>query len=133
MPAQRPRPLHRLITLATGITTAACLALAGAAPAGAAELDGYSEGGEFIIYGGPNTTSEVFDLYLSRNDLGKLSWPRYGGPVNDQNESYWNRDGLTWHVYTDSYRNGQHGWISPGVSSNATGSFWHRVSSAYYN
>ncbi|MFI5531061.1 peptidase inhibitor family I36 protein [Kitasatospora sp. NPDC051853] len=133
MPAQRPRLLHRLTTFATGLTAAACLVLAGAGPAGAAELDGVSEPGEFAIYGGPNTTYEVLDLYLSRGDFTQLSWPRYGGAVNDQNESYWNRDSYTWHVYSDIYRGGRHGWINAGVASNATSTFWHQISSAYYN
>lgn len=132
MPATRPRLLLRLTTLLIGLTSLLGLALTGAGSATAGELDGTSEPGEFAIYGGPNTTYEVLDLYLSRGDFNQLSWPRYGGAVNDQNESYWNRDNFTWHVYTDAWRGGQHGWINPGVTSNASSTYWHKVSSAYY-
>ncbi|MER5866612.1 peptidase inhibitor family I36 protein [Kitasatospora sp. NPDC002040] len=132
MPAKRPRLLHRLTTLLIGLTTLTGLALVGASASTAADRDGVSEPGEFAIYGGPNTTYEVLDLYLSQSDFNQISWPRYGGAVNDQDESYWNRDDFTWHVYTDAWRGGRHGWISPGVSGNASSSFWHQISSAYY-
>ncbi|TWE20871.1 peptidase inhibitor family I36 protein [Kitasatospora atroaurantiaca] len=132
MLATRHRLTFRLTTLLLSVLTACGLGLAGAATAGATELNGKSESGEFCVYGGPNTTYQILDLYLSRGDFSQLSWPLYGGSPNDRNESYWNLDSYTWHVYTDSNRGGRHGWIDPGVSSNASSTFWHQVSSAYY-
>ncbi|WP_354643447.1 peptidase inhibitor family I36 protein [Kitasatospora camelliae] len=126
------RLLSRTATALLPLAAACALALVAAVPAGAADLDGTTDNGEFSLYGGPDTTSEVLDMYWARGDLSQLQWPRWGGNPNDQNESYWNNDSLTWHVYTDAYRGGQHGWISPGVISNASSTFWHRISSAYY-
>lgn len=132
MLATRHRLPFRLTTLLLALLTASGLALAGAVGAAASELDGRSEPGEFSVYGGPNTTYEVLDLYWSHGDFTQLSWPIYGGSPNDRNESYWNQDSVTWHLYTDIYRGGRHGWIDPGVHSNASSAFWHQVSSAYY-
>ncbi|MEV4614706.1 peptidase inhibitor family I36 protein [Kitasatospora sp. NPDC049258] len=132
MLANRHRLPHRLISALIATAAAAVLGLTGAATAGAAELNGYTDNGEFSLYSGPGTTAMVLDLYVSKDNLGYLSWPVYGGNPNDRNESYWNNDSFTWHVYTDPNRGGRHGWINPGVISDASSNFRHQVSSAYY-
>ena len=136
MPSLRARTGSRpsaLLSVLLSLVAAVGLSLAGTGTAQAAtDRNGTCETGEFCVYAGKGQTYEKLDMYWERSDFSVLSWPIYGGSPNDKNQSYWNLDNLTWHVYTDANRGGQHGWIGAGVASDASSDFYRKVSSAYY-
>ncbi|MFG2818087.1 peptidase inhibitor family I36 protein [Kitasatospora sp. NPDC048365] len=124
--------IRRSVAVGVAVAALGAGALATAGTASAAGKDGSLTPGELGLYFLQNQSSYVFDLYVSDADFSNDTFPGTSISANDNAESYWNRDTLTWDVYTDANRGGVHGWIDAGVSSNASTNFKNKVSSAYY-
>jgi hypothetical protein len=132
--------MHNIMTrrvrrvVATGAALAALVGtgLATAGSASAAGKNGVVESGEFGLYYSPNRGLPVFDLFVSDTDFSNDYFPGTTTRANDNTASYWNRDTLTWYVYTDANAGGNEGWLDPGYIGNASTTFRNRISSAYF-
>ncbi|MEV7445976.1 hypothetical protein AB0O22_33365 [Streptomyces sp. NPDC091204] len=125
--------------LTTGGVAAAsvCAILLGTAgQAAAMGKDGYLEVDEFGLFYYQNQSGCVFDLYgedLNFNDNYFKSGCTGGGAlVNDNTESYKNRDVYAWKVATDANIDGNVGEIPSNYSGNASATFKNKISSATF-
>ncbi|MGW0394598.1 hypothetical protein ACWDYJ_27665 [Streptomyces sp. NPDC003042] len=126
-------------TLATGCVTAvsvSAILLGAAGPSAAYGKDGNLEVNEFGLFYNQYQSGCVFDLYgedLNFNDNYFTSGCAGGtSRVNDNTESYKNRDVYAWKVATDANLDGNVGEIPSGYSGNASDAFKNKISSATY-
>ncbi|WP_329197372.1 MULTISPECIES: hypothetical protein [unclassified Streptomyces] len=125
--------------LATGciaaVSTAAIL-LAAAGPSAAYGKDGILEVDEFGLFYNQYQSGCVFDLYgedLNFNDNYFKSGCTGGTSlVNDNTESYKNRDVYAWKVATDANMDGNVGEIPSNYQGNASSTFKNTISSSTY-
>ncbi|MFF4005860.1 hypothetical protein [Streptomyces sp. NPDC001717] len=126
-------------TLATSCVTAVsvgAILLGAAGPSAAYGKDGSLEVDEFGLFYSQNQSGCVFDLYGEdlnfNNDYFKTGCAGGTSLVNDNTESYRNRDVYAWKVATDANLDGNVGEIPSGYSGNASTNFKNKISSATY-
>ncbi|MFD7863959.1 peptidase inhibitor family I36 protein [Streptomyces sp. NPDC057682] len=127
------------LTLAAAALTGAGVFTASNAFAVYAPKDGYLDAEEFGLYYSPNQQGCVFDLYSYDSDFSDDYFKPFvgscngqGQSVNDNTASYYNRDTLTWWVYTDANAGGGEGSLPPGHIGNASTAFRNKISSAFH-
>lgn len=114
------------------------LLLVAAAPAAAADRDGYLESSEFGLYYNSYQGGCVFDMMLSDwnffNNLfvGPEGCAGRNRVTNDDTASYWNRDTYTWKVATEVNLTGLIGSLPPGYVGNASVNFKNKITSATF-
>ncbi|MFF0481254.1 hypothetical protein [Streptomyces sp. NPDC004435] len=120
---------------ALGALTAGTLVTA--APASAANKDGSMDSDEFALFfqsANPSSwTDFAYDESLLSNDRFITPGPGKDQVVDNNAESYFNFDNVTWYVYTGAEAKGTEGWIPAKVSGNFSGNFVNQVSSIYDN
>ncbi|MFG2984092.1 hypothetical protein ACGFYQ_23025 [Streptomyces sp. NPDC048258] len=130
--------LRGLRLAAAPAAIAAALLVATAAPASASVHDGYLEQYEMGLYYLVDRGGCVFDY---NNDDDTFTDNKFYGPagchgrtdwVNDNTESYWNRDVFGWNVYTDWNYGGIKGSIPIGHIGNASSNFKNKISSSRF-
>lgn len=136
------KSLRGLRLVAAPAAIAAALLVATAAPASAGVHDGYLEQQEMGLYylagsgKGSGANSCIFDY---NNDDDDFTDNRFYGPagchgrtdwVNDNTESYWNRDIYGWRVWTDWHYSGIRGSIPIGHVGDASSTFKNKISSS---
>ncbi|MDG5801306.1 peptidase inhibitor family I36 protein [Streptomyces ossamyceticus] len=128
--------VRRAVVMGMSLIALGCGGLATAGTASAVGGNGYLESGEFGEYYNSNQGGCVWDLVTEDSQFNN-NW--FVGPsgcagrnvtVNDNTASYWNRQGVTWDVYTDANYGGVHGWIPAGNQGNYSSNFKNEVSSA---
>ncbi|MEU9301662.1 hypothetical protein [Streptomyces sp. NPDC048269] len=126
-------------TLASGCVTAvsvSALLLAAAGPSAAMGKDGILQTDEFGLFYNQYQSGCVFDLYGEdlnfNNDYFKSGCTGGTSLVNDNTESYWNRDVYAWKVGTDANLDGNVGELPSGYSGNASLTFKNKISSATF-
>lgn len=109
---------------------------AGSGSASAAERDGWLTDGEFGLFCYPNQTDSVFDMTSSDNnfynDLFKGTKSCANQVVDNYTESYSNRDGYNWKVYTGTGGQGYMTTYNAGTRGNTNSTFTNTISSAYF-
>ncbi|MFE2555127.1 hypothetical protein ACFXGT_03695 [Streptomyces sp. NPDC059352] len=129
--------LRRTLSTAVALGALGAGALATAAPASAANKDGYLDYHEFsLTYYASQTgswTDFLYDEALLSNDTFITPGDGQGKIVDNNAESYFNRDNVTWYVYTNSYAGGIEGWIPAEHLGNFSTNFKNQVSSIYDN
>ncbi|MER7732515.1 hypothetical protein ABTX80_16690 [Streptomyces erythrochromogenes] len=110
--------------------------LSAAGPAAALGKNGSLEVHEFGLFYNQNQSGCVFDLYGEdlnfNNDYFKSGCTGGTSNVNDNTESYRNRDVYAWKVATDANIDGNVGEIPSGYSGNASTNFKNKISSATF-
>ncbi|MCJ0868504.1 hypothetical protein [Streptomyces sp. AP-93] len=110
--------------------------LAAAGSASAAGGNGVMESGEFGEYYNSDRAGCVWDLITADANFGD-NWfvgsgcAGLGQDIDNNTASYWNRQTVTWDVYTGTSRGGVKGWIPGGAYGNYSATFKNQVSSAY--
>ncbi|MEU6866106.1 hypothetical protein ABZ924_23090 [Streptomyces sp. NPDC046876] len=127
----------RRITVGCAAVLSACATvLAVAGPSAAYGKDGNLEVNEFGLFWTTYQSGCVFDLYgedLNFSDnYFKSGCSGAGQNVNDNTESYWNRDVYAWKVGTDAGLDGNVGEIPSNYKGNASSTFKNEISSATY-
>ncbi|MFG2994048.1 hypothetical protein ACGFZK_32940 [Streptomyces sp. NPDC048257] len=125
-----------LTTGGVAAVSVAAILLGAAGPAAAYGKDGNLEVDEFGLFYNQYQAGCVFDLYgedLNFNDNYFKSGCTGGTSlVNDNTESYKNRDVYAWKVATDANIDGNVGEIPSGYSGNASTNFKNKISSATF-
>jgi hypothetical protein len=130
--------LRRLASASAAAAVLGAVVLAAASPAAAYAKNGYLEADEFGLYYESGAIGCVFDLsgadvnFTDDTFRGPSGCVGYGRTVNDNTESYRNRDAVTWEVWTDTYYDGSLGYIPRGYSGDASSTFKNRISSSVY-
>ncbi|MEV7416862.1 peptidase inhibitor family I36 protein [Streptomyces sp. NPDC089919] len=130
--------LRRLASVSLTAAALGAALLTTAAPATAYAKDGYLEADEFGLFYSIGNTGCVFDLYGSDVNFtdntfkGPSGCAGYGRNVNDNTESYRNRDVVTWQVWTDKDYDGSLGFVPRGYSGDASTTFRNKISSSNY-
>ncbi|MEV7525020.1 peptidase inhibitor family I36 protein [Streptomyces sp. NPDC091371] len=128
--------LRGLRLAAAPAAIAVAMLVGAAAPASAWARDGYLEPEEMGLYYLVNRGGCVFDY---NNNEETLTDNQFNGPagcdgrtkgVNDNTESYWNRDNVGWYVYTDWKYGGIKGSIPSGYTGNASANYKNKISSS---
>ncbi|MEU3604918.1 hypothetical protein AB0E83_05595 [Streptomyces sp. NPDC035033] len=129
--------LRRVLGTTVALGTLAVGALVTAAPASAANKDGSLDYNEFALFyedGQHDSWTDFFyDEALLNNDRFLTAGIGSGQIVDNNAESYFNYDNVTWHVYTGSYANGVEGWIPRETLGDFSSNFTNQVSSIYDN
>ncbi|MFZ3472175.1 hypothetical protein ACODT3_15515 [Streptomyces sp. 4.24] len=129
-----------LLKLVAGAATATlsigAVLLGAAGPSAAAARDGNLEDQEFGLFYYAGRTGCVFDLVTNdvnfSDDTFRGGCSGSGASVNDNTESYRNRDVYAWKVGTDKDLGGNVGEIPSKYEGNASTTFKNRISSAKY-
>ena len=99
----------------------------------AVHKNGVCESGEFCLYYLANYGGPIFDLFFSDNDFSDDYFPTAPSiRVNDNTESFWNRDTYTWYACVSPNRGGPCGSATPGDYGNLSSTYKNRLSSAYW-
>ncbi|ARE75185.1 hypothetical protein ACFVZ8_17245 [Streptomyces sp. NPDC059558] len=125
-----------LTTGGVAAVSVAAILLGAAGPAAALGKNGNLEVDEFGLFYNQNQAGCVFDLYGEdlnfNNDYFKSGCTGGTSLVNDNTESYRNRDVYAWKVATDANIDGNVGEIPSGYSGNASTNFKNKISSATF-
>ncbi|KOU19548.1 MULTISPECIES: hypothetical protein [unclassified Streptomyces] len=125
-----------LTTGGIAAVSVAAILLGAAGPAAALGKNGNLEVDEFGLFYNQNQAGCVFDLYGEdlnfNNDYFKSGCTGGTSLVNDNTESYRNRDVYAWKVATDANIDGNVGEIPSGYSGNASTNFKNKISSATF-
>lgn len=127
--------LRRVAVTGVSLVALAGASLATAGSAFATGGNGVMESGEFGEYYNSDRAGCVWDLVTEDSNFDN-NWFVGSGcnglnqSVDNNTASFWNRQGVTWHVYTGSLYSGSHGWIPAGNYGNYSATFKNQVSSA---
>ncbi len=125
-----------LTTGGVAAVSVAAILLGAAGSAAALGRNGSLEVDEFGLFYNQNQAGCVFDLYGEdlnfNNDYFKSGCTGGTSLVNDNTESYRNRDVYAWKVATDANIDGNVGEIPSGYSGNASTNFKNKISSATF-
>ncbi|MFB6615930.1 hypothetical protein ACIGFK_39985 [Streptomyces sp. NPDC085524] len=130
------RAVGKLVSGCVAAVSAGAILLGSAGPSAAYGKNGNLEGDEFGLYYLTGQSGCVFDLYTTDTNFADDTFkPTCNGMykgVNDNTESYWNRDVYAWKVGTDKDLDGNVGEIPSRYAGNASATFRNRISSAAY-
>lgn len=130
------RAMGKLASGCVAAVSAAAVLLAGAGPAAAIGRDGNLDDQEFGLFYLTGRAGCVFDLYTTDSnfsgDTFKTGCNGMYKNVNDNTESYRNRDVYAWRVATDKDLDGNVGEIPSKYEGNASTNFKNKISSAAY-
>ncbi|MCF2131265.1 hypothetical protein L1I79_33315 [Strepomyces sp. STD 3.1] len=117
--------------MATAMVLGAVGLFSGTASA-ATSGNGYCESGDSCFYYLKSQSSYIFDPETNIPNFSPMDYARQTSiSPNDNTMSYWNRSSRTWHVYTNSFRGGVHGWVPAGHKGDTSSNFTNSISSAY--
>ncbi|MFG2111397.1 peptidase inhibitor family I36 protein [Streptomyces sp. NPDC048718] len=127
--------LRRIATTAVALAALGAGALVTAGSASAATgKNGVLESGEMGFFCSSNQAGSVFDLYDGDGDFRDdrfVAGSCQGQPVYGNVSSVWNRDSMTWWVYTDLQAGGMEGSIPAGYVGNMSSTFKNQIIAAY--
>lgn len=130
------KTLRKLVVGGTAAVSASALLMGAAGPAAAWARDGNLENHEFGLFYRTGNVGCVFDLSgEDRNfddDTFRSGCDGAGARVNDNTESYWNRDAYRWKVGTDKNLGGNVGTLPAGYWGDASATFKNTISSATF-
>lgn len=116
-------------TLGTGV-------LATGGTASAVTRDGYLDIREFGLFYNSSLGGSFIDLYMADSDLANDRFitpgPGQGYAVGNNAASYFNKDKVTWYVYTGAGAGGIEGWIPADRFGTFSTTFKNQVSSVYH-
>lgn len=116
-------------TLGTGV-------LATTGTASAVTRDGYLDIHEFGLFYNSSLGGSFIDLYMADGDLSNDRFitpgPGQGYAVGNNAASYFNKDDVTWYVYTGASAGGIEGWIPANRFGTFSTTFKNEVSSVYH-
>ncbi|MEU2230181.1 hypothetical protein ACH4A8_26605 [Streptomyces vietnamensis] len=129
--------LRRTLRTVVALGALGAGALVTAAPATAANKDGHLDYHEFSLNfqdsQAGSFTDFLYDESLLSNDRFITAGDGRGQIVDNNAESYFNFDNVTWYVYTGSYHGGVEGWIPAEHWGDFSTGFTNQVSSIYDN
>ncbi|MFB6620206.1 hypothetical protein ACIGFK_36035 [Streptomyces sp. NPDC085524] len=109
----------------------------GAGSASAEGKDGWLTDGELGLFCWQDQSNSVFDLWASDsnfvNDYFTGTRSCANNYVDNNTESWSNRDTYTWNVHTGSAGAGYHLNLGVGTRGNLNTTFFNQISSAYFN
>lgn len=130
------KTLRKLAVGGAAAVSASALLMGTAGPAAAWARDGNLETHEFGLFYRTGNVGCVFDLAgEDRNfddDTFRSGCDGAGARVNDNTESYWNRDAYRWKVGTDKNLGGNVGTLPAGYWGDASSTFKNKISSATF-
>ncbi|MET7529005.1 hypothetical protein [Streptomyces goshikiensis] len=130
------KAMRRLASGFMAVVSVGGVLIGSTASASAMGKDGTLDADEFGLFYYAGRSGCVFDLYgEDRNfsdDTFKGSCTGSGFLVNDNTESYRNRDAYAWKVATDKDLDGNVGEIPSKYEGNASATFKNKISSSTY-